>query len=209
MSEATNSPIYLNPNLPYDVKIPCPSVQSLLSKTNGTNKKIPNAFIVYRTSLHHELVSKGYKVPVTQLSAMASHVWNNELTKEVKQAYNNLVVDAKNILKNKSNTFVENVTDENQSFSQRDIGNQVTGVQYTEAKFNPIVDYSLTPPENPLFLDQFNNPYTFNNLVTTENVNNNLEIGNTFLTSVNQLNERMRILEEHQKILAERLGIQF
>src|ERR1043165_7564707 len=85
------------------VKPPFPpktSVYDILSKTklpNGTNKRIPNAFIIYRKSLHHDLLSKGYKISLSQVSTMASNEWKNE-SEEVKQTYTDLVNNAKALM---------------------------------------------------------------------------------------------------------------
>src|SRR5437763_15968147 len=87
------SNIYPDLNVPVDIKAPHPpktTVEDLLSR----NKKIPNAFIIYRTSLHHELRSKGYNIPLQQCSAMASNAWRSE-SEEVKKAYTKLYNDAK------------------------------------------------------------------------------------------------------------------
>ena len=63
-------------------------------------------------TLHHELVSKGYRYSLTQLSTMAANAWKHESV-EAKQAYIDLVNDAKVLyreisLKEKSNTTVKN-----------------------------------------------------------------------------------------------------
>src|SRR5947199_10209894 len=98
MSEAITTRYDLN--IPNDIKFPFPpkiSIYDLLSRTtllNGNNKRIPNAFIIYRMTLHRELVSKGYKVSLSQLSTMAANAWKCE-SEEAKQAYIDLVNDAK------------------------------------------------------------------------------------------------------------------
>jgi len=88
------------------VEFPFPpriSIYDLLSKASfsGNNKRIPNAFITYRMSLQRELVSKGCKVSLSELSIMASNAWKHE-SEVVKQAYINLVNDAKVLYKEMS-----------------------------------------------------------------------------------------------------------
>src|SRR3954454_16538201 len=128
MSKPTTSSIYFDSTIPDGIKIPFPpktSVYDLLSRTklpDGTNKRIPNAFIIYRKTLHHELVSKGYKFSLSQLSTMASSAWRNE-SEEVKQAYIDLVNNAKILmsLQDKNDGVIKNA-----NYEGADLRNNVT-----------------------------------------------------------------------------------
>src|SRR5438045_6346693 len=86
-------------NVPDGINVPFPpdvTIDNLLSRSklpDGTNKRIPCAFIVYRISLQRELESKGHKFSRSQISAMASTAWKSE-SSTVKDAYAKLVNDA-------------------------------------------------------------------------------------------------------------------
>jgi hypothetical protein len=199
MSKPTTSSIYFDSTIPDGIKIPFPpktSVYDLLSRTklpDGTNKRIPNAFIIYRKTLHHELVSKGYKFSLSQLSIMASSAWKNE-SEEVKQAYIDLVNNAKNImssLQDKNDGVIKNA-----NYEGANLRNNITAENRLFSQLG-----------NSLFLNDFNDSSysSFNDLVTTGNVG----IDDTFIVPESSLNERIRVLEERQKLMAERLGIRF
>ena len=229
MTSPINIPIINDNNLfikpPFPPKI---SVHDLLSRTESAdmknNKRIPNAFIIYRMALSRELASKNYKVSLSQISTMASNMWKNELD-EVKQAYIKLSNDAKALYKDlqkKNNTMVEAANNEdssnildlcnnaitndpgvNQIFSQNNDQNLNLNVSNIVEQSNTIIEPCLSlpefsPPENILFSDLFNNTNSCsNNLITTEN-NNRFTVF-----------ERIRVLENRQQLLAELLGIQF
>ncbi|GBB87320.1 hypothetical protein RclHR1_13750005 [Rhizophagus clarus] len=190
------------PDFPDNIELPLPpkiNIYSLLSKRklpDGTSKRIPNAFIIYRMSLHHELVSKGYKYSLSQVSSMASKAWKNE-SKEVKQEYNNLVNNAR-VLESSLNdesytTNYNNATiGENQLFSQGDRSANVSPTPVTIA--GPYTPSEFITSENPLFLNHIDSYFSLNNL----DANNILSI-----------DERLRVLEERQKLIAERIGIKF
>jgi hypothetical protein len=202
MSESiTDLNIPIDINLPFLPKI---STYDLLSRTtllNGNNKRIPNAFIIYRMTLHRELVSKGYKVSLTQLSTMAANAWKHE-TEEAKKVYIDLVNDAKVLyrkisLKEKNDTVLKNANNSN---------NMTDDFQLFDDQ-NLNVPHIAAQNDETLLLDSFNNTYSFNNLVTTENYNNGNK--NSIISLVNELIGRIRVLEERQKLMAELLGIQF
>jgi hypothetical protein len=171
------NPRFNNLNIPKDIKPPFPlkiRIHDLLPKS-GNNKRIPNAFIIYRKSLNHELISNGYKISLKQVSTMASKAWKDELD-EVKQAYINLVNEAKVLYKglqlsnsaDNAMTFINQIDDQNL--------NTLNTVAQLHSEMNTFDDYS------------------FNDLITENN------------NSDNNINERVRLLEERQKFLAEYLG---
>lgn len=189
------------PDFPDDIELPFPpkiNIYNLLSKSklpDGTNKRIPNAFIIYRMALNHELVSKGYKYSLSQVSTMASKAWKNE-SKEVKQVYNSLVNNARVLessLNDENNiTNYNNATiGENQLFSQND---QNTVMSPTTATIAESYTPEFITSENPIFISHINSYPSLNNLVTT---------------NISSIDERLRILEERQKLIAERIGIKF
>jgi hypothetical protein len=183
-------------NFPDDIKLPFPpkiSIYSLLSKRklpDGTNKRIPNAFIIYRMSLHHELVSKGYKYSLSQVSTMASKAWKNE-SKEVKQAYNDIVNNARFLESSlyEENNITNYTMEENHLFSQSD----------QNAVLTPTTAATITEP------------YTPSDFITSENqlFLNHINSYNLITNGSPSIDERLRVLEERQKLIAERIGIQF
>ncbi|RIA92667.1 hypothetical protein C1645_764439 [Glomus cerebriforme] len=150
-------------------------------------------------SLHHELVSKGYKFSLPQISTMASNLWKNE-SDEVKQAYNDLVNNAKifmSFLNDKSNTFnYENNNDLNGAVPHNSITtgeNPPNGTNVTTTVVEPYSSSEFISSRNRF---PFNNSYS--------SLNNNLVVPES-----SSINERFRVIEERQKLFAEKLGVQF
>ena len=72
-----------------NIKAPFPptmTADDLLSRPNGTSKRVPCAFIIYRMSLQREYKSRGFKLSWRESSRIAANTWNSE-SEEVKQAY--------------------------------------------------------------------------------------------------------------------------
>lgn len=178
------------------------TVDDLLSRKklpDGTNKRVPGAFIIYRMALQRELKSKGHKLTLPKVSAMAADAWKIE-PEEVKQEYIKLSNDAKARDNETQSSVIENTGDSNTNFPDNIITDE-------NSLNNAVGPYSfILPPENTLYID------TSNNYIATENYYNNisnLEINNNLTTSESSLVERIRILEGRINLVAELFGIQF
>lgn len=180
------------------------TVDDLLSRKklpDGTNKRVPCAFIIYRMALQRELKSRGHKLTLPQVSVMAADAWKIE-PEEVKQGYIKLSNDAKaryNETQRRNSSIIENTGDNNTDLPD----NVITD----ESSFNNVVGphFFILPPENTLNFD------SSNNYIATENYYNNignLEINNNLTASESSLVERVRILEGHLNLVAEFLGVQ-
>jgi hypothetical protein len=175
-------------SVPDGIKAPFPpnvTVDNLLSRSklpDGTNKRIPCAFIIYRTSLQRELESKGYKFSLSQISSMASNEWKNE-SEEVKYAYINLVNDAKIRYngQDQNNSVVESASYENMNLHAD-----------SENTFIRSLSFSDIINENSINLEIGNNP---------------MIPESSFI--VDEFKERIRILEERLNLITELLGVQF
>ncbi|KAG9293276.1 hypothetical protein G9A89_010647 [Geosiphon pyriformis] len=80
-------------------KPPFPPVfhsQDLIAKKQkGANcTRSPNAFILYRRAFVKAALNEGFKLPMTVISTMASHAWENELP-FVKEEYKKIAQEAK------------------------------------------------------------------------------------------------------------------
>jgi hypothetical protein len=202
MSEKTSSN-----NCELNIHIKAPSqpkitVADLLSRNklpNGTKKRVPCAFIIYRMSLQRELKSKGYKLSWPQVSSMAANAWNNE-SEVVKQEYINLFNDTKaRYNKSRDSLIVENTVENNVDLPMTDVNS---------------LNYAIDTLPDFTFENTLNFGSSFNNLIPPENYNTgNLEINNNliaFETSlVDELKERISTLEIRLKLVTELLGIQF
>ncbi|RIA84806.1 hypothetical protein C1645_742072 [Glomus cerebriforme] len=188
------SNINSNLNILYNIKAPSQpeiTVDDLLSRNklpDGTNKRVPCAFIIYRMSLQRELKSKGYKLPLQQISAIAANAWKNE-SKEVKQAYINLVNNAKARYKEEFSQSQNNLVFENFNANFNNIPTNV----------NSAFD-SYPLPESLQNTSYFGS--SFNNFITIEGDDN-------LVPESDELKERIRILEGRLNLVADLLGFQF
>ncbi|RIA84805.1 hypothetical protein C1645_783378 [Glomus cerebriforme] len=167
------------------------TIDDLLSRNklpDGTNKRIPCAFIIYRMSLQRELKSKGHKLTLQQISAIAANAWKNE-SEEVKQAYTNLVNNAKARCKEEFSQSQNNFVVENAN------ANFLLNVTNGNSSVDPLSELSS---QNTSHFD-----------ITTDN----LEIDDNLIAPepliVEELKERIRILEGRLNLVAGLLGFQF
>jgi hypothetical protein len=199
MSKKTSN---INSGLNINIKAPFPptiTANDLLSRPNGTNKRVPCAFIIYRMSLHREYKSRGFKLSWRQFSPIAANAWRSESDK-VKQAYVNLSNETK------------------ARYNESSLQDQVNSITEIEVHDNNNADFHMT---NLNELNYVADPYefsenifinsqsTFNNYITTdtEEINDNFIVPES--SSIDELRERIRILEERLNLVTEYLGIQF
>src|SRR2546423_10961149 len=139
-----------------DIRAPFPptiTADDLLSRPNGTSKRVPCAFIIYRMSFHRELKSRGFKLSWRQISPMASKAWNNE-SEEVKQAYTDLCYETK--------ARYNEYSSRDQSDTVADVAAEIAVADYNAADLHMIGETTSNGDVNP---------YDFNNYITTENGN--------------------------------------
>src|ERR1044072_4156044 len=188
-----------------NIKAPFPptmTADDLLSRPNGTSKRVPCAFISYRMSLKRGYKSRGFKLSWREFSRIAANTWNNE-SKEVKQAYIDLFNETKARYNEFSSRVQGNSAVEIEDHEEYDNNNVVFHMTNTNE-----LNYAADPyefSENPFI----NSQTSFNNYITTdtEEIGDNLIVPESSL--IDELQERIRILEERLNLFAEFFGIQF
>src|SRR5438045_9206063 len=106
MPKVKRQQIIFHGSLPYPPEL---KVEDLLEKYNNSSKpgKIPNCFLVYRTSWSEYLKKMRIKSDLAEISNLASRKWKEE-SKEVKDYYRRLSDAAKERYNaiNKSRKFI-------------------------------------------------------------------------------------------------------
>ncbi|RIA89133.1 hypothetical protein C1645_825257 [Glomus cerebriforme] len=124
------------------------TVKDLLSRNklpDGNNKRVPCAFIIYRKTLQHELESKGYKLPMPQISTIAAE------EESVSQGQSNSVVE--NVNANVLNNVTTDVNSFVDPYSLPDLSHQNNTPHFETSSFN---NFIITEGDNNLEIG--NNP---------------------------------------------------